>query len=360
MNTVLAHDYLSQRGGAERVALEIAKVFKVDRIVTSTYQRDQTFSEFSTFPIQTSANAILKHMSRDPRRALALLPTVWSNMPVTDASVAICSSSGWSHALPTTESTLKVVYCHNTARWIYQHSDYSVGIPFYQRQALRLLTPRLRRWDQKAASTAQLYIANSSSVAKRIDDAYGIDAEVIFPPVLIDRLGQQSAIPRVEPGFFLTVARPRSYKGTETLIHAFNGIGNQRLVVVGQKPTSNLPSNVSCLGRVDESQLRWLYANANALISVSHEDFGLTPIEANSFGTPALLLKAGGFLDSTSEYTSGLFILDETLASIRRAVYSFPCKESWNQDAIKAHADKFSPARFKSRINRAISARLHS
>jgi glycosyltransferase involved in cell wall biosynthesis len=65
------------------------------------------------------------------------------------------------------------------------------------------------------------------------------------------------------------------------------------------------------VGMSDE-QMRWLYANSRATISASNEDFGLTPIEGYAFGKPSVVLRAGGFLDTTIEGVTGSFI--ETLA----------------------------------------------
>ena len=77
-------------------------------------------------------------------------------------------------------------------------------------------------------------------------------------------------------------------------------------------------SNVAFVGRTSDAELRWLYANASALVSASYEDFGLTPIEAAAFGTPAALLRWGGFLDSLDE--GGL---DQALE--RLCVSTVPC-----------------------------------
>ena len=127
----------------------------------------------------------------------------------------------------------------------------------------------------------------------------------------------------------------------------------RRLVVVGLTPTDDLPSNVTAVGPVSEAELRWLYANARALVSVSKEDFGLTPLEAGAFGTPALLLRAGGFLDSTQEGVSGLFVDDDDVATIVRAIADFP--DDWDADAVRANAARFAPAVFAERLSEAVA-----
>lgn len=349
-DVVVAHDYLTQRGGAERVALALAEGFSARRVVTSAYAPAQTFDGFAAFDVTTSRHPMVRMLRRDPRRALPFLASAWTHMRPVQADVLICSSSGWAHALGRTPGTAKIVYCHNPARWLYQRDDYTSGTGAGVRAALAALTPSLTRWDRRAAASADAYVANSTSVAARIRRVYGIDAHVVHPPVSVDVDGPRDAVPGLAPGYFLTVGRARGYKGTQTLVNAFAGMPHHRLVIVGTAPDPSHPTNVTALGRVTEAQLRWLYAGARALVSVSHEDFGLTPVEAGAFGTPALVLRAGGFLDTTTEGVSGAFIDGESVDAVRRAVHDFP--DTWDADAVRASARRFAPAEFIRRIRR--------
>lgn len=345
---VIAHDYFTQHGGAERVALELARQLRAERIVTAAYRPEQTFSESRDFAVEELDYALLRPFASDPRRALPFLAPAWSAAPPVEAEALICSTSGWSHGLRVADGTRKIVYCHNPARWLYQREDYVRGMSPLIKAALSVLSPGLRRWDRRAARSADVYLANSTVVAQRIRNTYGIDAEVVHPPVSIDTAGPQAKVDGVDAGYFLTVARPRGYKGTETLVEAFRQMPKAQLVVVGASLPSPLPANVTSLGEVTEPQLRWLYENAQALTSVSHEDFGLTPLEANSFGTPALVLRSGGFLDSTSEGVSGSFIDTDTVSDVISAVKNFT--QEWDVPAIRRHAATFSPETFGRRI----------
>jgi glycosyltransferase involved in cell wall biosynthesis len=345
---VVAHDYLTQSGGAERVVVELASALQPSYIITALYSPEATFFELTNFKVRVSFLNRVGAFRRDPRRALPFLALAWSRFQAIDADVVFCSSSGWSHGVRVRKGARKIVYCHNPPRWLYQTEDYLQDQPHYVRLALAALRPFLLIWDRRAARSADVYLANSRSVATRIRQAYGLDAIVVHPPIGIDPDGDQDPVPDLTEPFFLTVGRARGYKGTSTLIDAFNGMPNQRLVVVGSSNEENVPSNVRVLGKVSEMQLRWLYSSATALISVSREDFGLTPIEANAFGTPVLLLRAGGFLDSTIEGVSGLFIDEVSVDCIRRAVDAFP--DNWDNHAIRQHAGTFSPHSFMKRI----------
>src|SRR5258707_715676 len=74
---------------------------------------------------------------------------------------------------------------HPPARWLYRSNEHlgnSLGT-----RLLGPLTRPLRRWDQAAARRADLYVANSEQVRARIRRLYGRDAQVVYPPVDVER-----------------------------------------------------------------------------------------------------------------------------------------------------------------------------
>ncbi|GIG29367.1 glycosyltransferase [Cellulomonas marina] len=341
VRVALAHDYLTQRGGAERVALALTSAFPGSPLYTSVYAPEQTFDGFQDVQVRTSFLQHFGHFRRDPRLALPLLPLAWSQTKIRGADVVIASSTGWAHAVDA-GGAKTIVYCHNPARWLYQPADYHASK--LQRAALSPFMHGLRRWDARAAKNATCYVANSTVVAARIKRTYGIHAEVVHPPVAVDTAARAEAIEGLEPGFWLTIARGRGYKNTQSIIDAVERLPGHELVVVGA--TSDTPrrsGSVRALGVVSDAQLRWLYKNARALVSVSYEDFGLTPIEANAFGTPVAVLRAGGFLDSTAEGSSGVFIEDESPIAIVQALTRFP---EFDREQVAQNAQRFSVSKY--------------
>jgi glycosyltransferase involved in cell wall biosynthesis len=103
------------------------------------------------------------------------------------------------------------------------------------------------------------------------------------------------------------------------------------------------------VGTADDDQLRWLYANCAGLVAASHEDYGLTPIEALAFGRPTAALGAGGYLDTVVDGTTGLLFDRPDPALIARAVTELMSR-AWDQSAMAAHADNFTEARFAERL----------
>jgi glycosyltransferase involved in cell wall biosynthesis len=343
----IVHDYLTQRGGAERVVLALLRIFPEARLITSVYREEGTFPEFAEKRVETTWLNHLSLVRQDPRRALPLLAPTFGRMEVADVDVVIASSSGWAHGVQT--SAPKIVYCHNPPRWLHQPEEYLAGLGPLAQLASRAMTPYLRRWDRLAAAGTAVYIANSTPVVDRIRCAYGRDALLVPPPVMIDVTGPREPIEGVEPGFLLTVARARGYKNTDVVIDAMSELTGERLVVVGETRQS---TRVRGVGRVNDAQMRWLYANCRALVSASYEDFGLTPLEANAFGRPAVVLRAGGFLDTLVEGVTGVFIEEPSAAAVADAVQRLPAVD---EDEVRAHTERYSEATFAGRIREIVA-----
>ncbi len=357
----LVHDYLTQQGGAERVVLALATAYPGAPLYTSLYDPRGTFPGFAGHQINTlplDRVGILRHHHR---LALPLLAPAFSRLRV-DAEVALCSSSGWAHGARV--SGRKVVYCHTPARWLYQSDRYLAGSSRPSAAVLAALTPALRRWDRRAAASADRYLVNSNAVRARVADLYGIEADVVPPPVDIETDGPRGAPADLEPGFLLCVSRLLAYKNVGAVTEAFSRLPDRRLVVVGTGPEAEriaaaAPANVTLLGRVDDAGLRWLYASCLGLVAASYEDFGLTPIEAAAFGRPTAALRWGGFLDTIEEGTTGVFFDEATPTAIATAVRRLAAG-TWDAGAMAAHARRFSSARFLARIEEVLAEeRLH-
>lgn len=346
MRTTIAHDYCTQYGGAERVALVLLEAFNGAELVTAVHNADRTFAGFGRYTVRTSPLQRVPAFRKDPRSAFPLMAAAWSGLRVDDVDAVVCSSSGWAHGVVAPPGVRKIVYCHNPARWLYQSDDYLMGRSRPVCWVARSMAPALRKWDTRAARTADVYVANSSVVAQRIRRAYGIEAAVVNPPSALDPAGTQEPVAGIEPGYLLSVGRGRGYKNLELVASAVRRHGHLRLVVVGGYDGVEDMPRVTRLTGVSDEELRWLYANAAAVVSLSHEDFGLTPVEGFGFGTPAVLLRAGGFVDSLVEGETGTFVEREDEESLLEALERLP--ESFRPDAVRRHARRFTPEVFQS------------
>ena len=351
----IAHDYLTQRGGAERVVLSLMRAFPGAPVHTTLYDPAGTYPEFADADVRTSALNRVGLLRRDHRLALPFLAPASSRIHI-DADVVIASSSGWAHGFTTTGRT--VVYCHNPARWLYQTEEYLGGSAWRSPLGPPLLAmrPVLRRWDQRRAAEVDVYLANSRVVQQRIAATYGRDAELLPPPHGVDPSDPQEPIAELadwDAGYALVVSRLLPYKNVDAAIDAVRGT-DHRLVVIGRGPEearlrATLPDNVRMLSGLTDDQLRWAYAHASVLVAPSHEDFGLTPLEAAAFGVPTVALRGGGYLDTIIEGETGSFF-DRPEAGEIRSVLDHATSTSWHPDVLRHRAEQFSADRFMQRI----------
>ncbi|MCQ4120902.1 glycosyltransferase [Rhodococcus tibetensis] len=360
----IAHDYLTQRGGAEKVVLAMARAFPEAPIYTTLYESATTFPEFAGMDIRTSPLNKIAVVRQHHRAGLPVLPFAASAMKI-DADLVLVSSSGWAHGFRTTGR--KLVYCYTPARWLYQTRVYlGDTAPVGTRLVAAVLTRPLRAWDRRAARSADRYLAISSAVRERIHAVYGIDASVLpAPPSAVTSLPVQPVDElRTWAGggdFYLCIARLLAYKNVDTVISAFAG-GPRNLVIVGAGPQEPVlrrlaTDHILMVKNLTDAQMRWLYQHCRAVISAAYEDYGLTPLEGAGFGKPSVLLRWGGFLDTMVEGVTCVYFEEPDPTQIAAAVDQ--CEAAtWDPDAIAGHVEKLDEAHFARALHGAVDQLL--
>ena len=358
---VLAHDYATQRGGAERVALKIAEAFPGSPMYTTLYEPKDTFPEFADLDLRPGRLNRFGVLRRRHRLALPLLARAVTAQEVS-GDLLVASSSGWAHGYQGARHT--IVYCHSPARWLYSTDRY-LGTHTHPgargrlrraaaRTTLNQLMSPLRDWDLRSARRADVYLANSTVTQRAIAEVYGVEAEVLPPPPALVPGGEERSVPGVEPGFLLCVARLMPYKNVDIIIEAVNALSGLQLVVVGKGPDRErlqtlAGPRVRFLGGVSDAELRWLYVNCSALVAASHEDYGLSPLEAGTFGRPSVVLRYGGFLDTVAEGQTGVFFDTPTAGAFSEAVRE-ALRHPWSSQVITDTVDRFASHRFAQRL----------
>jgi glycosyltransferase involved in cell wall biosynthesis len=284
------------------------------------------------------------------RALFPLYPAAFKALGPLDADVVISSSSGWAHSVRTTSRAFHVVYCHTPARWLW--SEY--GAAKVGQAMLRPFAGLMRSWDRKAAERPDLYIANSLEIKKRIRRAYGIDAEVVYPPVQVDRF---EPAPRGER--LLIVARLLAHKRLDLAVDAATRLG-LGLDVVGTGPAlaelrARAGAKVAFHGNLSDEAVNELYQGCRALVVPGHEDFGMTPVEAHAAGKPVVAFGAGGALETIKDGVSGTFFNERTPESVVAAIRRCDELEARPEDMVAAAAP-FSQQAFKRSLTAAITA----
>jgi glycosyltransferase involved in cell wall biosynthesis len=351
-SVAIVHDYLNQPGGAERVVLEMARIFPDAPIYTSLFRPDSTWPGFDGLEVRTSFLDKLP-VDRGFRALLPAYPAAFKSLGTLDYDVVISSSSGWAHSVRTTPESLHLVYCYAPARWLYTDRYVESSA---RRRLMTPVTSPLRRWDRRKAASADGYITIADNVRQRVLDAYGIDSAVVHPPVDIDRF---RPTPRGER--LLVVSRLIAYKRIELVVEAATRLGIP-LDVVGDGPhraalEAIAGPSVTFHGKLPDEQVTALMQAASAVCFPGQEDFGIVPVEANAAGKPVVAFAAGGALETLEEGFSGVFFhraeVGDVMEAIRR-VYDLDTDPA----AIALAARRFSPQAFAARLNGVIESRL--
>jgi glycosyltransferase involved in cell wall biosynthesis len=365
VRVAIAHDYLTQRGGAERVVLAMARAFPDAPIYTTLYDPRETFPEYAHLDVRTSWLNRIRYLRRHHRAALPLLPWAVSSMTI-DADVVLVSSSGWAHGVTTTGE--KLVYCYSPARWLHQQHRYLGDHPSRSAAAaLKLLSPWLRRWDYRAAHSASAYVTISSVVQDRVHSGYGLPSTVLPAPRPDTVSSPSEPMPEVERwldggDFELCVSRLLPYKNVGAVVAAYAQEPRRKLIVIGRGPQEEAlraaaGDNVKFLQNISDGELAWLYRRSRALISISYEDFGLTPLEAASFGKPCIVLRWGGYVETMVENLTAVFIEVPEAEHVRRALEQLDARE-WDAERIIEHAARYHEDVFIENLRELVKSRL--
>ena len=225
----------------------------------------------------------------------------------------------------------------------------------------------LRMWDKTAAERVDYFIANSENTAKRIKKFYNRESKVIYPPVDISRRNRSRPVPTsfamtdTNKNYFLIISRLTPYKKIDVAIEAFNKLELPLIIIGDGEDRKRLEKmavkNIKFLGFQPEEKIAEYYQNCQALIFPGEDDFGITPVEAMSFGKPVLAYRKGGALETIIEGETGEFFDDpipEILADgIRRIKNNY---DSYNPEKIKKQAERFSESVFKENIKKFINS----
>jgi glycosyltransferase involved in cell wall biosynthesis len=357
---VLGHDYLIQMGGAERVVASMLRKWPRSPVYTSAARYETLLPEFRDAAIHTSWMQRLPGIDKHFKKFFALYPAAFRSFGVIDAPVAWVSASTFAKCLRFSPRTASILYCHNPTRFLWQAEEY-VDHETRSRSLstlVNLTSPALRTIDRAAARAYDVIVANSENVRRRIAKCYGRDAELVYPPVDVDRFD----VSRKDDGFYLVVSRLVAYKSIQRAIEAANALG-RRLVIVGNGPDRNrllgmAGPTVEFRGHVSDPEVRNLMETCTALIFPGEEDFGITPVEAAACGKPVLAYKGGGALETVIEGETGCFF-DQAHVTLVDAMLA--CEATrWNPERIRANAERFSESCFHDRIARVVSRAIEA
>ena len=355
MKIALVHDYLTQRGGAERVFELLCKRYPEADIFTSLYDAQKTI-DLGERIINTTFLQKIPGATKYFRMLAPLYFPAFRSLDLQDYDLIISSSTSFAKAVRKKPQARHICFCHNVTRFLWDTETYlrEYGDYRYFAPLIEKVFQIIRNLDLKYAQEPDLYIANSSIVAQRIEKIYHKQAIVVNYPIDTNNF----VFSDTKEEYYLASARMISYKRLDIIVEAFNWLG-WNLLISGDGPEQEklkaqaLP-NIQFLGHVSDRERKNLFSKAKSIIVAALEDYGLVPVEANASGTPVIAYGAGGVLDTQIPGKTGVFFQRQTPCSLQAALLEAR-GISWDYENIRNHAvSKFSEQSFFGKVERII------
>jgi len=362
MKIALVHDYIKEFGGAERVLRALADMYPQAPIYTAFRLRGSSCDkEFADRKIIESPWAwLIKHFNLySPLRFL--VPLIWYSLDLSEYDLVITScSSYFARGFRVSPKTKVVAYCHTPPRFLY---GYETSIDLQRFWIVRvyavIVNHFLRIFDAWSAQRVDRWIVNSENTKKRVWKFYRKEARVVYPPVEVEKLIEESR-GVIKKDYFLIVSRLVGAKGLVEAAKAARHNGFE-LKMVGEavgfsQVEKQLRSvgGVELLGRVSDRVLGKLYAGAKGFIALARdEDFGVTVVEAMASGTPVIAFRGGGFKETVIDGVTGVLVDKTDEVTLKKAIKRFESIK-WNRAKLSQQSRKFSRENFEDKMGKMI------
>jgi glycosyltransferase involved in cell wall biosynthesis len=341
----LVHDFLLDLRGGERVFLALCDLFPEADIFTAVYDPAGTEGRFEQRRVHTTFLQKLHPDATSFRRLLPLYPYAMEALDLSGYDLVLSSSSAWAHGVLPSEDAVHVCYCHNPFRYAWNAREATLRARGpVMRAALGVVLQRWRQWDWIAAQRVDRYVANSETTRRRIARYFTRDAEVVYPPVEIERF-----LPLPVGEHYAVLSELMPHKRIDLAVRAFNRL-RRPLVVIGDGPDARRLQRIAgptvrFTGRVSDEEVARLLATSRALVVTATEEFGIAAVEAQAAGRPVVALDEGGVTESVVEGSTGVFYDEATPEALAEAVAAFD-PLSVDPAVCIANAQRFSRAAF--------------
>lgn len=348
MRIAIVHDALCVSGGAERLVLWMAKAFPEAPIYTSVYLPAGTFAGYQHIEVHQLPFARLIRTEKQFKLLFPLWLYLIQQLDFREFDVVLSSSTYLAKYIRPAPTVKHVCYLYAPFRLLWKPDSYtadSLPTPGGTSGLVKGIVPLLRKWDLKRTQAIPGLATSCRNMADEIQKVYGRQATILYPPVEVPE-----EVPNVDRGdYYLSVSRLISHKRVDLAVQACVQTG-RKLVVVGDGPEreklEQMAGNaVTFAGRVSDEQLKQLYRGAKGLIFPSYEDYGIVPLEAQSWGVPVIAFGKGGALETVQEGVTGVFFADQDVDALIGALDKFE-SATFDPHQIRQWVKKFDVESF--------------
>jgi glycosyltransferase involved in cell wall biosynthesis len=358
MRIALVSAWYIASGGVEAVDNVIGTMFPEADVFTLFSNRDRIPTSLRDRKTHHSFLHCIPRVDKTYRLFMPLYPYAVESLDLRGYDLIISSDHGVAKGILCHHDAVHIAYCHTPWRQLHDLYWKSLElVPAVLRPAYRWSAHYLRQWDYIAAQRPDHMVANSKYIQRRIMKYYSRNSPVIYPPIETNN----GFIAERRDDYYLSVARLTHTKQLHLIIEACNRL-KRRLVIAGEgREEARLKAiagpTVEFAGRVPDEELKALYAHCRALVFAADEDFGIVPVEAQSYGRPVIAYGHGGSLETVRvgdpqlRGDTGVFFAHQTAESVVDGILQFEAREdSFVPEVIKRHAASFDTSVFRDKM----------
>ncbi len=361
LRVAIVHYWFVGRAGGERVVESLCEMLPQADLFSLVADRSTMAPALRSKKLQTSFLQHVPGATRFHRHLLFFEPLALEQFDLSDYDLVISSESGPAKGVITSSKTCHVCYCHSPMRYIWDmYPAYRRSMNPLVGSVFAIAAHYMRLWDYAAAARVDFFVANSKFVASRIRKYYGRESSVIYPPVE----AAAGTVGTPPGGYYTAIGRLVDYKRFDLAVRACTELG-RRLTVIGDGPELKrlrriAGPTIEFLGKVSDGELRANLAGSRALLFPGEEDFGIVPVEAQSFGRPVIAYGSGGALETVRgdlpdsprvEDPTGVFFDEQSPSKLAEAIIRFEARQDrFCAEKIRQHALEFDAAVFKKRM----------
>jgi glycosyltransferase involved in cell wall biosynthesis len=332
--------------GGERVLELLCDGFPAAPVYTLLHNSEAVSGRINSHPVHASWLQRVPGVMTRYRYFLPFFTSAIGRMQPAEGDLLISTSHCVAKGLPVAPGMRHLCYCFTPMRYAWFFYEEYFGRNPLKKAMLSPLLRRLREWDLRASERVSRFVAISEHVQRRIENCYGRQADVVYPPV---DTGFYTPGEEEPEAFDLVVSALVPYKRVDLAVKAYTRLGYP-LKVVGtgtgaERLQAQAGPNVEFLGWQSDEAVRSLYRRCRCLVFPGEEDFGLVPVEVQACGRPVVAFARGGALESIADGVSGVFFDEQDEDHLLAAVEECAAC-SWDSAAIRTHAERFSIQQF--------------
>lgn len=357
MKVALVCDWLTNVGGAEKVLLELHKLYPEAPIYTSKYDK-KGIDWFLDADVRTGWLQIFPTFCR---RFLGPLRQKWfERLDLAEYDLVISVTGAEAKAVKAPNGR-HICYCHVPTQYYWQMYDEYVKNPGFGwlnplvRVCFKWLVGPLKKADFRAAQKVDEFVTISEYAKGLIQKYYKREARVVHPPVEIEAFGARDHVDQAS--YYITTSRQVTWKRIDLAVKACVKL-RRKLVVIGEGPEHNslvkmADSGVEFLPVMQRDELAEYLRGAKGYLFPSLEPFGIAPVEALAAGCPVIAFGQGGALDYVKDGKNGVVFEKQTVSALVEAMRRFEGLK-FDRAKIAQSAAGFSAERFDAEIRELI------